>query len=45
MKSIIKAMKSDYGSRWEEMSDFDQLIAIAGWLHYYSKITKQFTIL
>lgn len=45
MKQIIKAMKSDYGERWELMSDRDQLQAIAGWLHYYSKITKMYDII
>lgn len=45
MKSILKAMKSEYGNRWDIMSDKDQLMAIAAFLHYYSKITKTFTIL
>lgn len=45
MKSIIKAMKSEYGNQWERMSDNDQLMAIAAFLHYYSKITKTYIIL
>lgn len=45
MKAIIKAMRSEYGNRWELMSDQDQLMAVAAFLHYYSKITKTFTIL
>lgn len=29
MEDILKAMKSEYGSRWELMSDVDQLMVIA----------------
>lgn len=45
MDTILKAMKSEYGSQWPKMSDTEQLTAIASFLKNYSNITTKYILL
>lgn len=45
MSTILKAMMSEYGKRWDAMTDIQQLAAIAAFLNTYSLITKHYTLL
>lgn len=45
MQYILKAMQSEYGDRWDKMSDKEQIGAIASFLHNYLLITKEIILL
>lgn len=45
MNTILKAMKSEYGNLWDNMSDNEQLAAIASFLSNYSNITNKYILL